>query len=80
MVRELKVIFGLDAVAGKLRIARHALVLLKQLGGIAALPIVLAISAATTTGHSLWALPTAATTTAALTIIDQALFPYRTDA
>ena len=48
MVRELQVIFGLDAVAGELRIARHALVLLEQLGGIAALPIVLAITAATT--------------------------------
>jgi hypothetical protein len=76
MVRELKVIFGLDPVAGQLRVARHALVFLKQLGGVAALTIVLAVTAAPR--HSLWALPTAATTTAALTIIDQAMFPYRT--
>jgi hypothetical protein len=70
MIGELQIIFGLDAVARELRIPCHALVFLEQLGGIAALPVVLAIAAATT-GHSLWALPTAAPTTAALTIVDQ---------
>jgi hypothetical protein len=44
MVGILEVIFGLDAVAGELRIARHALVFLQELGGIAALAIVLAIA------------------------------------
>ena len=44
MVRELQIIFGLDAVARELRIARHALVFLEQLGGIAALAIVLAVA------------------------------------
>jgi hypothetical protein len=43
MVRELQIIFGLDAVAGELGVARHALVFLKQLGGIAALAIVLPV-------------------------------------
>jgi hypothetical protein len=81
MVCELQEIFGLDAIAAELGVARHALVLFEQLGGIAALAVVLAIAAAATaSGHSLWALPTATTTTAALTIIDQAVFPYRTGA
>ena len=44
MVRELEIIFGLDAVARELRIARHALVFLEQLGGIAALAVVLAVA------------------------------------
>jgi hypothetical protein len=43
MVCELQIIFGLDAVAGKLGIARHVLVLLEQLRSIAALTIVLAV-------------------------------------
>jgi hypothetical protein len=80
MVCELEVIFGLDAVAGQLGVARHALVLFEQLGGIAALPVVLAITAATTTRHSLRTLSTATATAAALTIIDQAVVPYRTRA
>jgi hypothetical protein len=75
----LEVIFGLDPVAGKLRVTREALVFLKQLGGVAALAVVLAASAAVTR-HSLRALSTAATTTAALTIVDQVLFPCRTGA
>ena len=44
MIRELKIIFGLDAVARELGVARHALVFLEQLGGIAALAIVLAVA------------------------------------
>ena len=44
MVRELQIIFGLDAVARELRVARHALVFFEQLGGIAALAIVLAVA------------------------------------
>jgi hypothetical protein len=73
----LKVIFGLDAVPGELRVARHALVLFEQLGGVAALPVVLAVTTAASR-HSLWTLSSATTTTAALTIIDQAVVPYRT--
>jgi hypothetical protein len=69
MIRILKIIFGLDPVAGKLRVARQRLVLFKQLGGIAALAVILPVSG--TAGHALWALSTAATTTAALTIVDQ---------
>jgi len=37
MVRELQIIFGLDAIPRELRVARHALVFLEQLRGIAAL-------------------------------------------
>ena len=44
MVRKLQIIFGLDAVARELRVARQALVFFQQLGGIAALAIVLAIA------------------------------------
>ena len=44
MVRKLQIIFGLDAVALHLRVARQALVFLEQLGGIAALPVVLAVA------------------------------------
>ena len=69
MVRILQVIFGLDAVAGELRIARERLVFFKQLRRITAMPVVLPVAG--TAGHALRALSTAATTTAALTIIDQ---------
>ena len=44
MVRILEIIFGLDAVALHLRVAREALVFFEQLGGIAALPVVLAVA------------------------------------
>jgi hypothetical protein len=77
MVRELEKIFGLDAIAGQLRVARHAFVFLKQLRGIAPLAIVACVSAAVA-GHSLRTLSTAAATAAALTIIDQEVFPCRT--
>lgn len=79
MVGVLKIIFGLHPVAGELRIARQTLVLLQKLGGIAALTAVLAISASIS-GHTLRTLSAAATTTAALTIVDQILVPCRTGA
>ena len=69
MVRELEVIFCLHAIPGELRIARHVLVFFEELSGIAALTGVAGVT--TVTGHSLGTLSTAATTTAALTIIDQ---------
>ena len=70
MVGELQIIFGLDAVARELRVARHALVFFKQLGGIAALPIVLAV-AGRPTAEVPGPLAPAAATAAALSIIDQ---------
>jgi hypothetical protein len=72
MVGVLEIIFGLDAVAGELRVARQALVFLEQLGGVPALAVILAIGAGIA-GHSLRTLSAAATTSAALTIIDQNL-------
>jgi hypothetical protein len=69
MVRELEIIFGLDAVAGELGIARHALVFLEQLGGIAALPVVLAVSRLS--AEVLAPLSPTAATAAALSIVDQ---------
>jgi len=68
MVRELKVIFGLNAVACELRVARHILVFLEQLRGIAALPIILPISGLP---HVLGSLSPATAPAAALTIVDQ---------
>jgi len=70
VVRELEIIFGLDAVARKLRIARHALVFLEQLGGVAALAIILAVarlSAEVTTAS----LSPTTTPAAALSVVDQ---------
>jgi hypothetical protein len=69
MVRELQIIFGLDAVAGELRVARHVLVFLKQLGRVAALAIVLPI--ARLTAEILAPLAPAAAAAATLTIVDQ---------
>jgi hypothetical protein len=77
MIGELQIIFGLDAVPRELRIARHALVFFKQLGGIAALPVIAGIIAAVP-GHPLGTLSTAAATAAALTVVNQAKFPRRT--
>jgi hypothetical protein len=68
MVGILEVIFGLDAIPGQLRIARQRLIFFQKLRSIAALAIVLPIAG--TAGHALRAL-SAATTTAALTIVDQ---------
>jgi hypothetical protein len=70
MVCELQIIFGLDAVAGKLGVARHALVLFEQLGGIATLAIVLPIARLPATEVLAPALSPAAPA-AALSIIDQ---------
>src|SRR6185436_16140314 len=44
MVRILEIIFGLDPIPAHLRVAGHALILFQQLGGIAALAVVLAIA------------------------------------
>jgi len=44
MIGELKIIFRLDPVARELGIARHALVFFEQLGGIAALAIILPVA------------------------------------
>jgi len=71
----LQIIFCLDAVARKLRIARHALVFFEQLRGITALAIILAIAGLAAAGIRS-SLPTAAAPAAALTIIDQMLLPY----
>ena len=67
----LQIIFGLDPVAGKLRVARQALVLLEQLGGVPALAIVLAVPRLSAKVPS--PLSTAAATAAALSLIDQTL-------
>jgi hypothetical protein len=75
MVRILQIIFGLDAVARKLRVARHALVLFEQLRRIATLAIVLAIAGLSAPGIRS-SLPTATAPAATLTIIDQMLLPY----
>jgi hypothetical protein len=70
MVGELEVIFGLDPIASKLGIARHALVFFKQLRRIAALAVVLAIAGLA--ADVLAPLPAAAATAATLlSIIDQ---------
>ena len=71
MVRELKIIFGLDAVARELGIARHAFVFLEQLGGIAALAIVLPVARLSAAEVASPALPTTTASAAALTIVDQ---------
>jgi len=69
MVRELEIIFGLDAVTRKLGIARHALVFLEQLSGIAALTVILAVARLSAGVRP--PLSTAAATAATLTIVDQ---------
>ena len=72
MVGELQIIFGLNPIAGELHVARHALILFKQLRGIAALAVVLPVARLTAT-HALGPLPTATAPAAAatLSIIDQ---------
>jgi hypothetical protein len=72
MFGKLKVGFGLDAIAGKLGIARKRLVFLEQLGGIAALPVVLAIARARRAVRRAGSAATAATA-AVLTIVDQTM-------
>jgi hypothetical protein len=69
VIRKLEEIFRLNAIARELRIPRHVLVLLKQLRGIATLPVILPV--ARLTADILAPLSTAAASAAALTIIDQ---------
>jgi hypothetical protein len=76
MVRELEIIFALDAVAGKLRVARHALVFLEQLRRIAALAVVLA-AASGLSAEALSPLPPTAAPAAALSVADQILLPQQ---
>ena len=79
MVRELQIIFGLDTVARELRIARHALVFLEQLGGIAALAIILAVARLSAEVPAAALSPTTAPA-AALTIVDQMPTSLRSEA
>ena len=69
VIRILQVIFGLDPVAGELGVTRHALVFFEQLGGIAALTIVLPVPRLS--AEILAPLSPAATPAAALSIVDQ---------
>jgi hypothetical protein len=69
MVGELEIIFGLDPIARELSIARHALVFLEQLGGVAALAIILAVSRLS--AEILPPLAPTAAPAAALSIVDQ---------
>jgi hypothetical protein len=73
MVRELQIVFGLDAITSKLGIPRHTLVFLEQLGRVAALTIVLPVArlAATEVLSPLSTLSTSAAPAATLTIVDQ---------
>ena len=74
MVRILKIIFGLDAVALHLRVAREALIFLEQLGGVAALPIVLAVARTRiVAARRSTAAAAAAAPAAALSIVDQTM-------
>jgi hypothetical protein len=66
VIRELQIIFALDAIAGELRVARHVLVFFEQLRGVAPLAVVLPVA------PEIWAsLAPAAATAAALSIVDQ---------
>jgi hypothetical protein len=77
MVRVLQIIFGLDAVATELRIARHALVFFQELRGIATLAIVLAVAIRPSTEVLGPLAPAAATAATLLSIIDQMLLPSK---
>jgi hypothetical protein len=69
MIGELQIIFRLYAIARKLSVARHALVFLEQLGGVAALAVVLPVPRLST--EVLASLSPATAPAAALTIVDQ---------
>lgn len=69
MIRELQIIFGLDAVSRELCVARHALVLLEQLRRVAPLAIVLPVARLSAEVRP--PLSTTAAPAAALSIIDQ---------
>lgn len=74
MVGELQIVFGLHAIAGKLRIARKRFILLVQLSRVAALSVILAIARI---GNIVRRTLSAATAAPApvLTIVDQTLNP-----
>ena len=67
MVRELEVIFALDAVSSELRVASHVLVFLEQLRRVSTLAVVLPVVAP----DILASLASTAATAAALSIVDQ---------
>jgi hypothetical protein len=69
MVRVLEIIFGLDAVARELGVARHALVFLEELRGIATLAIILPVPRLS--AEVLAPLSPTAAPAAALSIVDQ---------
>src|SRR5205085_7347763 len=73
MIGELEEIFGLDAVALHLRVARETLIFLEQLGGIAPLTIVLPVARTriVAAGRSTTTAAATAPAAAALTIVDQ---------
>jgi hypothetical protein len=76
MIGKLQIIFDVDAVTLHLRVARKRLILLEQLGGIAARAIVDAIAGILATRiatRRALLLPATAATAAGLTIIDQVL-------
>jgi hypothetical protein len=73
MVRILQIIFALDAVAGKLRVARHALVFFEELRGIATLAIVLAVARLPAAEVPTSTLSPTTAPAAALSIVDQIL-------
>ena len=66
MLRILQIIFALDAIARKLRVPRHVLVLFEKLRRIAALPVVLPVAPEVRASLA----PAAASATA-LSIVDQ---------
>jgi hypothetical protein len=78
MVRILKIIFGLHAVARELRVARHALVLFQELGGIAALAIVLTVTRLSAEIPPSTLSPTTAPA-AALSVVDQVSTSLRSE-
>jgi hypothetical protein len=72
MIRELKIIFRLHAIAGELRVAGHVLVFLEELRGIAPAALVAATTASAASPETLRTLtPTTATATV-LPIVHQA--------
>ena len=74
MIGELQIIFGVDAVALHLRVARQRLVFLMKLGRIAACAAVDPVAHVRIAAATLALATTTATATAAvLTIIDQAI-------
>jgi hypothetical protein len=76
MIRELEIIFGHHAIALGLGVAREILIFLKELGSIAARPIVdpvASVTAVVGAPHLLRAAATTATATAVLPIVDQRL-------